>query len=128
MNENTSTRGSNCTSVDAFIYAVHRGDEKRWLIPIEWKYTENYSNEDKSNEDRPNEDKGPNGCFIVDQESESSEYNVYGENEYRPLYHGDYEDCLKWIQKNGNDYRGQMRSWGKNVDPKRSVAVNKQWK
>jgi len=70
----------------------------------------------------------PKSCFIVDRESESSEYNVYGENEYRPLYHGDYEDCLKWIQKNGNDYRGQMRSWGKNVDPKRSVAVNKQWK
>lgn len=61
LNEKSSTRGSNCTSVDAFIYAVHRGDEKRWLIPIEWKYTEHYGNEDKSNEDRPNEDKGSNG-------------------------------------------------------------------
>ena len=51
----------NCTSVDAFIYAVHRGDHKRWLIPIEWKYVEQYGNGDKSTEDRPNAPKGSNG-------------------------------------------------------------------
>ena len=51
LNEKTSTRGSNCTSVDAFIYAKHK-DESIWLIPIEWKYTEHYANQDKSNEDR----------------------------------------------------------------------------
>ena len=39
LNEQVSTRGSSCTSVDAFIYTVHRGDKKRWLIPIEWKFT-----------------------------------------------------------------------------------------
>ena len=61
LNENTSTRGSNCTSVDAFIYAVHKGDKKKWLIPIEWKYTEHYANLDKSNEDRQGEEKGCNG-------------------------------------------------------------------
>lgn len=61
LNEKTCTRGSNCTSVDAFIYAVHRGDRKKWLIPIEWKYTEHYGNEDKSNEDRDGEEKGTNG-------------------------------------------------------------------
>lgn len=61
LNEKTSTRGSNCTSVDAFIYAVHKGDKKKWLIPIEWKYTEHYGNEDKSNEDRKGEEKGTNG-------------------------------------------------------------------
>ncbi|MBQ2026731.1 MAG: hypothetical protein II216_02855 [Alistipes sp.] len=61
LNEKTSTRGSNCTSVDAFIYAVHKEDKKRWLIPIEWKYTECYSNQDKSNEDRIGEEKGSNG-------------------------------------------------------------------
>ena len=60
LNEKTSTRGSNCTSVDAFIYAKHR-DESIWLIPIEWKYTEHYANLDKSNEDRPGEEKGSNG-------------------------------------------------------------------
>ena len=61
LNEKSSTRGSNCTSVDALIYAVHRGDKKRWLIPIEWKYTEHYYNSDKSNEDRRGEPKGSNG-------------------------------------------------------------------
>ena len=61
LNENTSTRGSNCTSVDAFVYARHKGDGKLWLIPIEWKYTEHYANLDKSNEDRHGEEKGSNG-------------------------------------------------------------------
>ncbi|MBR4406598.1 MAG: hypothetical protein IKT30_09510, partial [Bacteroidaceae bacterium] len=61
LNENTSTRGSNCTSVDAFILARHKGDGKLWLIPIEWKYTEHYNNLDKSKEDRHGEEKGSNG-------------------------------------------------------------------
>ena len=61
LNEGTSTRGTNCTSVDAFIYAKHRLDPKIWLIPIEWKYTESYENQDKSSEDRVNEPKGSNG-------------------------------------------------------------------
>ena len=39
LNEGTSTRGSNCTSVDALIRAEHK-DGSIWLIPIEWKYTE----------------------------------------------------------------------------------------
>ena len=60
LNEKTSTRGSNCTSVDAFIHAKHR-DDSVWLIPIEWKYTEHYANQDKSNEDRQGEEKGSNG-------------------------------------------------------------------
>ena len=60
LNERTSTRGSNCTSVDAFIYAKHK-DDSIWLIPIEWKYTEHYANLDKSNEDRHGEEKGSNG-------------------------------------------------------------------
>ena len=61
LNEKSSTRGSNCTSVDALIYAKHRGDHKMWLIPIEWKYTEHYYNSDKSNEERREEPKGSNG-------------------------------------------------------------------
>ena len=60
LNEKTSTRGSNCTSVDAFIYAKHK-DDSIWLIPIEWKYTEHYANLDKSKEDRHGEEKGSNG-------------------------------------------------------------------
>jgi hypothetical protein len=47
LNEKVNTRGSNCTSVDALIYAQH-ADERRFLIPIEWKYVEAYGNDDKS--------------------------------------------------------------------------------
>ena len=47
LNEGTLSRGTNCTSVDAFIYAKHKNKEK-WIIPIEWKYTEEYNSEDKS--------------------------------------------------------------------------------
>lgn len=60
LNEGSSTRGSNCTSIDALIYAKHKSG-KLWLIPIEWKYTEHYNNQDKSKEDRKNEPKGSNG-------------------------------------------------------------------
>jgi hypothetical protein len=41
------SRGSNCTSIDALIYAKHE-DGTKWLIPIEWKYTESYSNQNKA--------------------------------------------------------------------------------
>jgi hypothetical protein len=50
LNEGQTTRGNNCTSIDALIYAKHKNGEK-WLIPIEWKYTEFYNNADKSIED-----------------------------------------------------------------------------
>ena len=49
LNEGVPNRGSNCTSVDALIYAVH-DDGSNWLIPIEWKYTEFYNNQNKATE------------------------------------------------------------------------------
>ena len=49
MNEGEPTRGNNCTSVDALVYAQHK-DGTRWIIPIEWKYTEHYDNQDKAAE------------------------------------------------------------------------------
>ncbi len=49
LNEGQSTRGSNCTSVDALIFAKHKNGSK-WLIPIEWKYTEHYENLNKATE------------------------------------------------------------------------------
>lgn len=60
LNEGYTTRGSNCTSIDAMIYARHKFGEM-WIIPIEWKYTERYENKDYSNEDREGEEKGGNG-------------------------------------------------------------------
>lgn len=60
LKEGNPNRGSNCTSIDALIYARHKSGEL-WLIPIEWKYTERYNNQDKSNQDRRGEPKGSNG-------------------------------------------------------------------
>lgn len=40
LNEEHETRGKKCTSIDALIYAK-KGKEK-WLVPVEWKYTEAY--------------------------------------------------------------------------------------
>ena len=43
-------RGTLCTSIDAMILAEKEG--AKWLIPIEWKYTEKYDREDKTNRER----------------------------------------------------------------------------
>lgn len=64
MNEGRPTRGANCTSIDALIAAVSDNGE-RWLIPVEWKYTEAYPPADKSQEDGPEEPKGNNGRGIT---------------------------------------------------------------
>ena len=48
LHEKELKRGEFCTSVDAFVYALDEHYE-RWLIPIEWKYTETYERYDKSN-------------------------------------------------------------------------------
>jgi hypothetical protein len=47
LNEGCVTRGSNCTSLDALIYAVHK-DGRKLLLPIEWKYTEVYGDDNKA--------------------------------------------------------------------------------
>ena len=49
-NDKGAKRGSMCTSIDAMILA--RRGEERWLIPIEWKYTETYTKKDKTNAKR----------------------------------------------------------------------------
>ena len=61
--EEQLNRGSHCTSIDALIFAKDK-DGKKWLIPIEWKYSEHYNNTDKSVEDRKGEPKGTNGKGI----------------------------------------------------------------
>jgi hypothetical protein len=49
LKEIYTTRGNNCTSIDALIYAKHKNGGK-YLIPIEWKYTELYGNLNKAEE------------------------------------------------------------------------------
>lgn len=53
----TPTRGANCTSIDALILAKNK-DGKKFLLPIEWKYTEFYNSTDKSTEDGKDHEKG----------------------------------------------------------------------
>lgn len=64
LNEKKPSRGANCTSVDALIIAEKENGE-RWLLPIEWKYTELYGiNDNKSREDRRGEEKGTNSIGL----------------------------------------------------------------
>jgi len=44
------TRGTMCTSLDAMVYGKLK-DGKNIIIPIEWKYTENYHEEGKTDKD-----------------------------------------------------------------------------
>lgn len=46
LNEVNTTRGANCTSLDALILGKQK-DGRNILFPIEWKYVEAYGNEDK---------------------------------------------------------------------------------
>ena len=67
----------------------------------------------------------PTGCFVVDESD--GYWCVYGKSD-RPLVRfEEYSDCLKWIKKNGYDYRNQMRMWNK-ATPGRQVASEKRWK
>jgi len=47
LNERSQNPGNNCTSIDALICAKHENN-KNYLIPIEWKYTEPFDNKDYS--------------------------------------------------------------------------------
>ena len=55
--EDKPTRGSHCTSIDALIYAKHKNG-KNYILPIEWKYTEHYGNENKADGEKGNVRKG----------------------------------------------------------------------
>ena len=57
LHEKDLKRGEFCTSVDAFVYALDENNE-RWLVPIEWKYTETYKRDDKSIEADPKKEPG----------------------------------------------------------------------
>ncbi|MDY6426573.1 MAG: hypothetical protein SPK61_00970 [Bacteroidales bacterium] len=46
LQETCNKRGARCTSVDALIYAIDNKGQYV-LIPVEWKYTEHYSFEDR---------------------------------------------------------------------------------
>jgi hypothetical protein len=87
LNEGTTTRGANCTSIDALIVA-EAGNGHRTLIPIEWKYTECYDNTDKSTEYDPDQpcDKEAKGEKRLKRYSDlidKSSYLVHRDGVYR---------------------------------------------
>jgi hypothetical protein len=47
LNEGKPTRGNNCTSIDVLLFVLHKNGFK-FLVPIEWKYTEIYYNENNA--------------------------------------------------------------------------------
>jgi hypothetical protein len=83
LNEKASTRGSNCTSVDALIYAL-RENGQRVILPIEWKYTEEYENQSKAEGQQGNTRKGRYTSLINDSHQlQSKNQSVYY---YEPFY------------------------------------------
>ena len=91
LNEGQSTRGSNCTSVDALVFAKHKEGSK-WLIPIEWKYTEHYENSNKATEGcktNPEKCKGKErrrrytSLINTSKQLKSAEHSVYY---FEPFY------------------------------------------
>ncbi|MDR0941329.1 MAG: hypothetical protein LBM68_03790 [Bacteroidales bacterium] len=94
--EQKPARGSQCTSIDALIFAKHKNG-KNYLLPIEWKYTEHYNNTDKSLEDRRNEPKGTNGkgqerlsrySDLINKSEQLKKYDNYKSSVYffEPFY------------------------------------------
>lgn len=57
-------RGKDITSIDALIYAIDKAS-KKWILPIEWKYTESPKSSDYSIEDG---DGNPQGSEIKGKE------------------------------------------------------------
>jgi hypothetical protein len=51
------SRGKMCTSIDALIYGKLKNGTKI-ILPIEWKYTENYHEDEKTDKDYSIEDRG----------------------------------------------------------------------
>jgi len=83
LNEKTVSRGSNCTSVDALIYALHK-DGQKFILPIEWKYTEEYGNESKADGDKGKTRKSRYTELInSSKQLQSQKHDIYY---YEPFY------------------------------------------
>nr|WP_300001569.1 hypothetical protein [Tissierella sp.] len=83
LNEIYSTRGSNCTSLDALIYGL-RKDGTKVIFPIEWKYTEVYGNENKGLGEKGKTRKKRYNVLI--KESKQLKDNLYDTYYYEPFY------------------------------------------
>lgn len=86
------TRGTMCTSVDAMIYAKLENDNKI-IIPIEWKYTENYHEDGKTDKDYSIENRG--------KEKE-------GKGKERLQRYSDLITCSEQLSLKKNDYKSSV--------------------
>ena len=81
-----ATRGAFCTSIDALIWAVDI-DNNEWILPIEWKYTEAYEEEDLS---MGNKGKTRLGIYskLIDGSQHLKQVSNYGGSLYfkEPIY------------------------------------------
>lgn len=80
-------RGTKCTSVDAFL--IVRSDNRKTLVPVEWKYTETYRWEDKTNTKRL----ARYGHLI----RESNQLDVPGEGIPQSIYF--FEPCYELMRQ-----------------------------
>lgn len=95
LNESEHIRGSFCTSIDALIYAEDINNEK-WIIPIEWKYTEAYDDSpmnDKSIEDYP-WSKGEHGKG----KERMRRYNELISNSQQLIHLDNYENSVYYFE------------------------------
>lgn len=77
-------RGEYATSVDAMVYALDENDE-RWLLPIEWKYTEAYeifdlsieSDRDKPGNKRKGKVRQDRYCNLIDKSKQLKSLDNY---------------------------------------------------
>lgn len=82
LKETCNKRGARCTSVDALIYA--KDDKGQFvLVPIEWKYTEHYSFEDKYRAD----EKKVETRYLPLTEHENTRIPIWHEDFYYDPYY-----------------------------------------
>lgn len=88
LNERQVSRGHNCTSVDALILGLDN-EGKVWLIPIEWKYTESYSDSPSNDKSAEKEGKG---------EERMSRYNSLIENSEQLKSLSEYKSSIYFFE------------------------------
>lgn len=83
LNENSSTRGRNCTSIDALIFGQNKSG-KKILVVIEWKYVEKYWNKDKGSGEKGKTRKKRYTDIINNSKQLKTEH--HGAFYYEPFY------------------------------------------
>ncbi|WDN90933.1 hypothetical protein BuS5_03904 [Desulfosarcina sp. BuS5] len=99
LNEKTHTRGANCTSVDA-VMVGKKDNESNVLILIEWKYTEEYREENKYIPQRYNiYDK------LMDHFESPITIRDFEAFYYEPFYQLMRQTLLGWMMVNAREYQ-----------------------